>query len=262
MRNNQTDIILDANGLHSPSALKKAHGILMNHGYKKPILLHFVLSGSESAQVYRDTYDEIAGHFRSHGFPVEYFGALEMATDKGGLLAHIFFIVETFERFPWNTLNVNDGEFLHKLANKRRINRIHISTPKNRIHRPNPWNPVFFARPEAQDGKLEDCMQWITDEYKNRSDADLPGQEIYFYSEIKANTAKRAAKKKPAPVSVPASSAVAKSLPLSDSVSEPETGSVNLVFPLPSGRPHLRSYPGRPVVKAHTPARSQSTTAK
>ena len=233
----RTNAILDANGgLHHPRALKKAHEILLKHGYKNPILLHFVLSGSQSVEVYRDTYKEIAEHFRNHRFPVEYFGCLD-ATHEGGLHAHIFFIVETVKRFPWNTLNANDGEFLHKLANRRRINRIHISKPKNKVHRPTPWEPVFFARPVAKDGKLEDCMQWITDEYKNKSKEGIPGEEIYFFSEFKANTAKPAAKKKPVPVASSPSSEAA------------ETDSVNVVFPSPIVGSRSRGRPS--FLRAH-----------
>src|SRR5690606_14704260 len=100
----QTHAILDANGgLHRPKALEKAQDILLNHHYEKPILFQFVLTGSQTAQVYRDTLDEIVERFIGHGFPIAHVGYLEMGIDKGDLRARIFFIVETVKKFPGTT---------------------------------------------------------------------------------------------------------------------------------------------------------------
>jgi hypothetical protein len=197
MTKKETNPILRANGgLHSRRALKKIEERLQNHGMKKAILVHFVLTGSQIVQTYRDAYNEIAEELRSHGCTTEFFGCLEMDEIKG-LHAHIYYLIETLKKFPKPILNVNDGEFLHNLSIKYGINRPHIAKPENPIHYSN-GKKQFFARPTAGE-KLDDCLQRIAYLYKNRSKEGVPCREIYFNSEFNANVAKRQAKRKTNP---------------------------------------------------------------
>jgi len=194
MKQKQTSAILNKNGgLHSKRALKKVQELLNTHGLKRAILVHMVLTGSQSVQVYRDTYNDIADHIRDNGSRCEYFGCLEMDEDKG-LHAHVYFVIETSKQFPHATLNVKDGEWLHRLADRRSLNRIHIAKPQNKIHHAN-GKAQFFARLEEKDGRFADCLERIEYLYKNRSKEKVPSREIYFNSNHKANTAKRVAKK-------------------------------------------------------------------
>lgn len=201
MKQQQTSAILNKNGgLHSKRALKKVQELLNTHGLKRAILVHMVLTGSQSVQVYRDTYNDIADHIRDNGSRCEYFGCLEMDEDKG-LHAHVYFVIETSKKFPHATLNVNDGEWLHRLAERRGLvnedgttRRIHIAKPKNSMHYVN-GKSQFFARLEEKDGRFANCLERIEYLYKNRSKEKVPSREIYFNSNHKANTAKRVAKK-------------------------------------------------------------------
>lgn len=194
MNQKQPSAILSKNGgLHSKRALKKVQELLNTHGLKRAILVHMVLTGSQSVQVYRDTYNDIADHIRDNGSRCEYFGCLEMDEDKG-LHAHVYFVSETSKKFPHATLNVNDGEWLHRLADRRSLNRIHIAKPKNKIHHVN-GKAQFFARLEEKDGRFADCLERIEYLYKNRSKEKVPSREIYFNSNHKANITKRVAKK-------------------------------------------------------------------
>ena len=111
-----------------------------------------------------------------------------------GLHAHVFYVIETSKKFPHATLDVTDGAWLHKLAERRGLNRIHIAKPQNKMHDAK-GKQQLFARLTEEDGKLADCLERIEYLYKNRSKEGVPCREIYFNSEFKANAAKRAAKK-------------------------------------------------------------------
>lgn len=192
-----TNAILDANGgLDSARALATAHDILLNHDLKQPVLYHLVLTGSQSIADYQATIKSLIRRLRSR-CRTEYFGAYEVAVDKGGLHAHCFVLIETSKKPPFGLLCVKDGKYLHKLALRHGLNRIHISKPKNRIH-----GGQFFAKPVG-DELLADCLKWATYEFKSRSKEGVQSRETYFNSEFKSNKAKRQAKKKPLPVAVP-----------------------------------------------------------
>jgi hypothetical protein len=194
MTQKQINPILSANGgLHSKRALKKVQANLQNHGLKRAILVHMVITGSQSVQVYRDTYNDIADHLRDHGSRCEYFGCLEMDSVKG-LHCHILYVIETSKKFPHKTLDVSDGAWLHQVAERRGLNRVHIAQPQNKLHYAK-GKPQFFARLTEKDGKLADCLARIEYLYKNRSKEGVPCREIYFNSEFKSNATKRAAKK-------------------------------------------------------------------
>ncbi len=123
---------------------------------------------------------------------MEYFGAYENDEVKG-MHAHCFLLTETSKKTPFKILNINDGEYLHKLADRHGLNRIHISKPKNSMH-----DGQFFARP-LKGEKLEDCLRWTDYLFKCRSKDDIPSREKYFYSEFKASQTKRATQKAIAP---------------------------------------------------------------
>jgi hypothetical protein len=204
-----SNAILSANGgLHSKRAMKKVKDRLQNHGMKRSILVQFVLTGSQSVKVYRDTYNDIADHIRDNGSRCEYFGCLEVDEVKG-LHSHVYFVIETIKKFPHKTLDVTDGAWLHKLAERRGLvnddgttRRIHIAQPQNKMHNSH-GRKQFFARLDDE-AKLADCLERIEYLYKNRSKANVPCREIYFNSNFEANKAKRTAKKKPVPVTRPA----------------------------------------------------------
>ncbi|WP_323144027.1 hypothetical protein [Massilia phyllosphaerae] len=192
-RNKMNSAILDANGgLDSARAQSTARNIMLNHDLKQPVLYHLVFTGSQSIADYQAVIKSLVRRIRNHGCRLEYFGAYENDEEKG-MHAHCFLLIETSKKTPFKLLNVNDGEYLHKLAGRHSLNRIHISKPKNRIH-----EGQFFARPTKGE-KLEDCLQWIDYVYKVRSKDGICSREKYFYSEFNANTVKRATKKAIAP---------------------------------------------------------------
>lgn len=193
-RKKMNNAILDANGgLDSARALKTARNILINNDLKQPVLFHLVLTGSQSIAVYQAVIKSLVRRLRSR-CRTEYFGAYEVEPQEGkGLHAHCFFVVETSKKTPFKILDVNDGEYLHKLAERHKLvnqdgttRRIHVSKPKNRMH-----GGHFFARPVAGQ-LLVDCLGWIEYEFKLRSKDGVPSRETYFNSEFKANTVKHA----------------------------------------------------------------------
>jgi hypothetical protein len=186
--------IITANGgLHSQRALETAHGILTRHDLRQPVLFHLVFTGGQIAN-YQATVKALVRRLRTYGCRCEYFGAYEAAEDKGGIHAHCFVLIETSKKQPFEAiLNVNDGKYLHKLADRHKIDRIHVAKPKNPIH-----DGQFFARPVEAGGKLANCLAWVQYIYKNRSKADVARRETYFNSEFYSNTAKRMAAKQAA----------------------------------------------------------------
>jgi len=137
-------------------------------------------------------YNDIADHIRDNGSRCEYFGCLEMDENKG-LHAHVYFVIDRSKKFPHKTLDVTDGAWLHKLAQRRGLNRIHIAQPQNKMHNSN-GKKQFFASLDDE-AKLADCLERIEYLYKNRSKENVPCREIYFNSNFEANKAKRAKKK-------------------------------------------------------------------
>jgi hypothetical protein len=223
-----SDILNDNGGLDSARARSAAQNILLNHDLKQPVLYHFVFTGSQSIATYQAVIKSLVRRIRNHGCRLEYFGAYEVEPEEDkGLHAHCFLLIETNKKTPFKILNVNDGEYLHKLAIRHKLvnadgstRRIHIAKPKNRMH-----EGQFFARPTKGE-KLDNCLTWLDYPFKVRSKDDIPSREKYFYSEFKANTAKRAVKRQPVVPSAPAVEAViiaeagnivAPSLPLADS---------------------------------------------
>lgn len=195
-RKKMTNAILDANGgLDSARALNTARNILTNNDLKQPVLFHLVLTGSQSIATYQAVIKSLVRRLRSR-CRTEYFGAYEVEPQEGkGLHAHCFFVIETSKKTPFKILDVNDGEYLHKLAERHKlvnqdgsVRRIHVSKPKNRMH-----GGHFFARPVGE--LLVNCLEWIEYEFKLRSKDGVPSRETYFNSEFKANTIKHAAVK-------------------------------------------------------------------
>ena len=190
-----SNAILDANGgIESARALATAHHILSSHDLCQPVLYHIVLTGSQDIATYQAVIKSLIRRLRSK-CRTEYFGAYEMVDNKG-LHAHCFILIETSKKTPYKILDVNDGEYLHKLALRHKLEdkdgtkkRIHVSKPKNRMHQ-----GQFFARPVGEE-LLADCMKWCSYEYKKRSKEGVQSRETYFNSEFKSNTTKRKAEK-------------------------------------------------------------------
>lgn len=198
--------ILGANGgLDSARALNHARNVMLNHDLSGAVLYHFVFTGSQDIAVYQAIIKSLVRRIRNHGCRLEYFGAYENDEMKGKH-AHCFMLIETGKgHSPIGILNVKDGAYLHKLAVRHGINRIHLSKPKHAMH-----GGQFFARP-AKGEKLDNCLEWIEYAYKVRSKDGIPTREKYFNSEFKSNTTKRAAAKAkrilaltPAPAALPA----------------------------------------------------------
>lgn len=183
--------ILAANGgVDSQRALDTALDILKYHDLCQPVLYHLVLTGSTSTLPYQKTIKALVRRLRDYGCRTEYFGAFEVAEDKGGIHAHCFLLIETSKKFPKRIMNVNEGEYLYKLAAKNGIDPIHVAKPKNPMH-----GGEFFARPVTDGGKLENCLGWATYVFKSRSKLEVPCRETYFNSEFQANKTKREATK-------------------------------------------------------------------
>lgn len=189
--------VANANGgIDSQRALKTARNILRNHDLKQPVLYHVVLTGSQDIKTYQAVIKSLVRRLRSR-CRTEYFGAYEVEPEEGkGLHAHCFFLIETSEKTPFKIMNVNDGEYLHKLAERHKlvnkdgtVRRIHVAKPKNPMH-----DGQFFARPVGEE-KLANCLDWIEYEFKCRSKEGVKSRETYFNSEFKSNTTKRAAER-------------------------------------------------------------------
>lgn len=192
MTGRKTNAILAANGgLDSARALSKAREILLFHDLRQPVLYHIVITGSESVATYQATIKALVRRLRNYGCRTEYFGAFENQPLKG-LHAHCFLLIETSKKNPIGILNINDGKYLHKLAERNGINRLHIAGPKNEIH-DSDGRPQLFARPVKDGGKLADCLQWVTYIFKMRSKQGVERRETYFNSEFDSNKTIRAA---------------------------------------------------------------------
>lgn len=205
MTKKNSNAVLAANGgLHSSRAFATAQNILKHHDLRQPVLFHMVLTGSDDITTYQATIKALVRRLRTYGCRTEYFGAFEFQPLKG-LHAHCFLLIETSKKTPFKILDIKDEGYLHKLADRSGINRIHIAKPKNDMH-----GGQLFARPVGD--KLEDCLTWCGYVYKARSKHLVQSRETYFNSEFKANSVKRAAELAAlaAPLAVQAQQAEAK----------------------------------------------------
>ena len=190
-----TNAILDANGgLDSVRALSTAHNILLNHDLQRPILYHVVITGGD-IETYQAVIKKLIRRIRTK-CRAEYFGAYEVAENRGGAHAHVFILIETRHHQPFKFMDIREGGYLLKLAKAHKLQKpdgtispIHISKPKNRMH-----GGQMFAVPVGEE-LLADCLKWCTYEYKKRSKDGVKRRETYFNSEFKSNTANRAAAK-------------------------------------------------------------------
>lgn len=190
--------ILDANGnngLHSERALYTAQTILKHHDLRQPVMYHLIFTGGTIAQ-YQAAIKALVKHLRRNKCRTEYFGAYENQPLKG-LHAHLFLVIETAKKFPDKIIDIREGGYLHKLAERHNLvnpdgstRRIHLAPPQNPMH-----GGELFARPVVEGGKLENCLLWAEYPYKNRSKHGIPSRETYFNSEFKSNMEKRAATK-------------------------------------------------------------------
>ena len=186
-RKQYTNNILAKNGgLHSRRALKTVRQAMTTHKFKRPILYQIILSGKPTKADYQATIKRLIEHIRTK-CKAEYIGAYEVGSEKGGLHAHAFVIVETLDHFPGDdVLNVSAGYFI-----ARRIARtgmsITIAPPQNTMH-----DGQMFARMDTP-AKLANCIDWTTYTLKLRSKDAVPGREIYFGSCHAANARKREA---------------------------------------------------------------------
>lgn len=193
-------------GLHSVKAIRKAQDIVLHCAdtYAEAHMYHTVIVGSQSVADYRWAYNSLVDKLRDFGFQVEFFGALEMAEDKGGLHCHIFLIIECAHANPagvkrtsktGNTkvvkiMSTEKDSWLKKTLAKRGMT-FHFSEPKNEIHRTRTGKMPMHARPTLKGGRLADCLQWSSYPYKVRSKENVPSREIYFFSTFDANKAKQ-----------------------------------------------------------------------
>ena len=192
-------------GLHSAKAIKKAQDIVLYCAdtYAEAHMYHMVVVGSQSVADYRWAYNTLADKMRDFGFKVEFFGALEYEEEKGGLHAHIFFIIECVNANPagvkrtsksGNTkvvkiMSTEKDSWLKKTLAKRGMS-FHFAEPKNEVHRTKSGNMPLYARPTLKGGRLADCLIWSSYPFKVRSKASVPSREIYFFSEFDANKKK------------------------------------------------------------------------
>jgi len=194
-RKKMTNAILDANGgLDSVRALSTAHNILLNHDLQRPILYHVVITGGD-IKTYQAVIKKLIGRIRTK-CRAEYFGAYEVAENRGGAHAHVFILIETRHNQPFKFMDIREGGYLLKLAKAHKLQKpdgtispIHISKPKNRMH-----GGQMFAVPVG-DELLADCLKWATYEYKSRSKEGVERREVYFNSEFESNKAKRVVEK-------------------------------------------------------------------
>jgi len=236
-RKKMTNAILDANGgLDSVRALSTAHNILLNHDLQRPILYHVVITGGD-IETYQAVIKKLIRRIRTK-CRAEYFGAYEVAENRGGAHAHVFILIETRHNQPFKFMDIREGGYLLKLAKAHKLQKpdgtispIHISKPKNRMH-----GGQMFAVPVG-DELLADCLKWATYEYKSRSKEGVKRREVYFNSEFASNVAKRAVAKaqrtsrkaKPAPIPAVVTVPVALPAPL------PLVDSGKVAVPHPDG---------------------------
>lgn len=188
-RNKMSNPILDANGgLDSKRALRTAHNILLNHDLQRPILYHLVITGGD-IKTYQAVIQKLIRRIRTK-CRAEYFGAYEVAENRGGAHAHVFILIETRYNQPFKFLDIREGGYLLKIKKAHGLKfPIHVSKPKNAMHR-----GQMFAVPEGDD-LLADCLKWCAYEYKSRSKEGVERREVYFNSEFESNKAKRVAAK-------------------------------------------------------------------
>jgi hypothetical protein len=124
------------------------------------IVLPGFLTGSQSIPVYQAAIKSLIRRIRNHGCRLEYFGAYENDEEKG-MHAHCYILIETSKKTPFKLLDVNDGEYLHKLAERHGLTndhgqtqRIHVSKPKNPMH-----DGSSYKGRKA--GKLP-CLDWVS----------------------------------------------------------------------------------------------------
>lgn len=172
--------ITDANGgMNSPRNYKLAVDMLKTHPYTNGRLYHLVLTGSEDRKDYQWAIDRLCRELRANDMPVMWKACYERDEEKR-FHAHYFLLIESKNRIPCQWIRYREGEFLASMLAERKLG-FNISQPQNRIH----WHkgqPQNYARvPKKDSPRLDDCIQWISYLYKERSKEAVTGQ-IYTSS--------------------------------------------------------------------------------
>lgn len=191
-RKKQTNTVLAGNnngGLHSARGLATLKQVLTTHDLKDAVLYQVIFTGTQDKGLYQNAIKALMRHIRTK-CRAEYIGGYEVGDEKGGLHAHCYIIIETSKHFPADLLDVREGQFLHRLANRKdKEICIRIEPPKNRMH-----GGQMFARMNTPE-KLADCVKWASYYLKPRSKDAVPGRETYFGSEFTSNITKREAQR-------------------------------------------------------------------
>jgi hypothetical protein len=162
---------------------------MTTHDLKDAVLYQAIFTGTQDKALYQNAIKALMRHIRTK-CRAEYIGGYEVGDEKGGLHAHCYIIIETSKHFPADLLDVREGQFLYRLANRKdKEICIRIEPPKNRMH-----GGQMFARMNTPE-KLADCIKWASYYLKPRSKDAVPGRETYFGSEFASNITKREAQR-------------------------------------------------------------------
>jgi len=166
-------------GMHNLAGYQKAKAMIEGHEYVQARLYHLCFMESTQVQPYQDAVKALAERLRKHGAPCQWRAALEVDEEKG-LHMHIYLLVEANKFNPDHIINRKPGGWLDIMTLKKEI-AFHINPPRSSIHNPPDKKPHNYATvPKTKKEKIEDCVEWISYLYKNRSKPDL--RQIYFSS--------------------------------------------------------------------------------
>lgn len=166
-------------GMHDLKGYKKAKAMIEDHQYKEARLYHLCFLGATQVAPYKAAIKALMERLRDHGAPAQYKAALE--EDEGKELhMHVFVLVEAAKFNPDHIINRKAGGWMDTMTLKKDIT-FDINAPRSPIHNPPERKPYNYASvPKTKKDKIDDCIEWISYLYKNRSKPDL--RQIYFSS--------------------------------------------------------------------------------
>lgn len=157
--------------------------MLREHSYIEARLYHLAFGDSTQVEPYLEIIKSLVEKLRKMGMPCQYMAALEEDTTKC-LHIHVFLLVEAAHYNPDRVINGNSPGWLRDTAQKKEVS-FSLYPPESSIH----WGTTkdgistklnYATVPKTKRAKVDDCCEWISYLFKNRSKPDI--RQIYFSS--------------------------------------------------------------------------------
>lgn len=165
--------------MHNPRGFTSAKRMLETCEYKEARLYHLAFTDAEQVKPYQEARKALCEELRRNKVRCQWRACIE-ADEKRGFHMHLFILLEAKLFNPDHILNRKSHGWLTTLATKLGID-FYINKPRDHIHLSESGTQYNYASlPKSKQNKLDNCIEWISYLYKNRSKEGL--SKIYSSS--------------------------------------------------------------------------------